>query len=295
MIRATPISDEELFELLRGADPLAAGASAPSALEGERVLQRILASERVSTGRVSWYGARRRLVLSVASCGGAAAAAVAAVLVLTAGSAPSVAFAGWSAEPTAPSGGQVQAAEADCQRTAKLPSLKPALADTRGPYTLLVYGENVGTICVTGPSLQSPAGSAHVLPAGAFIAASVEAGRQAAAKRGVPRSSEVQTRAALAPDTVRTVLKGGQTTTSGAEYGLDVGRVGRDVTAVKLVLEDGSRVQATTANGWFAAWWPGGKEPETAEITTTSGTVTEELKPSQGYETPTSSAGSGTP
>jgi len=54
------------------------------------------------------------------------------------------------------------------------------------------------------------------------------------------------------------------------------------------VLEDGSRVEATTANGWFAVWWPGGKEAETAEITTTGGSVTQQLTPSQGYETPTS-------
>ncbi|MEV4350957.1 hypothetical protein AB0J83_41400 [Actinoplanes sp. NPDC049596] len=35
------------------------------------------------------------------------------------------------------------------------------------------------------------------------------------------------------------------------------GRVGAGVTGVDIALPDGRTVQATTRNGWWAAWWPG--------------------------------------
>jgi hypothetical protein len=34
------------------------------------------------------------------------------------------------------------------------------------------------------------------------------------------------------------------------------GRVGRSVAGVDLILGSGERVRATTATGWYAAWWP---------------------------------------
>ena len=54
-----------------------------------------------------------------------------------------------------------------------------------------------------------------------------------------------------------------------------IGEVGTGVTAATLVLEDGTKVQTTIANGWFAAWWPGEKWVSSAEVTTANGTVTE--------------------
>jgi hypothetical protein len=36
------------------------------------------------------------------------------------------------------------------------------------------------------------------------------------------------------------------------------GRVGAGVAGVDLLLASGLHVQASTANGWFAAWWPTG-------------------------------------
>lgn len=34
------------------------------------------------------------------------------------------------------------------------------------------------------------------------------------------------------------------------------GRVGAAVAAVDVILPDGRRIRASTANGWFSAWWP---------------------------------------
>jgi|HubBroStandDraft_3_1064219.scaffolds.fasta_scaffold17932_2 hypothetical protein len=276
MTRATPISDEQLFELLRRADPLA--DSGPSStvvadaagVEGDRLLQRILSSERVSTPRPGWRRAqrRRRLILSVTSGGGVAAAVVAGILVFTAGNAPSVAFAGWSANPTMPASGQVQAAEAKCQRNSALTSLAPTLADTRGPDTLIVYAETSGGLCLTGRSLQSATGG----PALARF-----------------RSHGVSSTAVVAPDAIRGIDTGlivMKASVPEATLSFNVGRVGANVTAVTLVLRNGGRVEATTSNGWFAAWWPGGVEAQpgglearAAEITTTSGLTTQQLIP----------------
>ena len=46
---------------------------------------------------------------------------------------------------------------------------------------------------------------------------------------------------------------------------LTVGRVGTDVTGVTLVLGDGTSVQATVTNGWYAAWWPGNGAPDSRD------------------------------
>jgi hypothetical protein len=56
------------------------------------------------------------------------------------------------------------------------------------------------------------------------------------------------------------------------------GRVDADVTSVTLLLDDGSGVQTTVDDGWFAAWWPGSPGAiRSAEIATAAGTTTEQL------------------
>jgi hypothetical protein len=46
----------------------------------------------------------------------------------------------------------------------------------------------------------------------------------------------------------------------GQAYSFADGRTGSGVSAVTLILDDGTRVTATVQNGWFVAWWPGGGE-----------------------------------
>lgn len=55
-----------------------------------------------------------------------------------------------------------------------------------------------------------------------------------------------------------------------------VGQTGADMTAVTITLDDGTTVEATTANGWFAALWPDSVRAKSAQVTTTSGTTTRE-------------------
>lgn len=295
------ITDRRLAALIRDADPVLDTTHSPGILtpREQRLMERVLAgktgagqearliqhvppSKSVVSRTVRHRSdLRRRLVLSAIS-GGGLAAAVTATIVFTASHSPSVAFADWSAAPTAPAHGQVQAAEADCQRNSALASLKPALIDTRRAYTLLVYSPD--SLCIAGPSLQSPTGEPATISFGSFLTSSSAAAQRAAVQRGAPSNIEAQNATSLSPDAIRILGKGGataKTSVSGksAEYSFDVGRTGATVAAVTLVLRDGDRVEATTANGWFAAWWPGGEEARTAEITTTRGTTTQQLMP----------------
>jgi len=286
------VTDEQLFELVRGVDPFPDEVehlpvqSDVLGVDGERLLQQILSNRRGGLD-VRHVPRKRRLALGVAS--GAGLAAVAATIVaLTAGGAPSTAFAGWSADPTAPSEGQVRAAESECRRDSALTSLAPVLVDARGPYTLLVYAEGAGSLCVTGPSLHSPTGQPPVVPFGSFLAASTAAAERAASARGESAAPRQPPPIQPAADAITTAAVGGVDSGAGgvpSELGLRVGRVGSGVTAVTLVLKDGRRVQATIANGWFAAWWPGGQAARTAEIVSSNATVTQQLVPSTGYET----------
>jgi hypothetical protein len=279
MTRAAPTDDEQLLAMIHEADPLddgdpLLGETDAMRVDGQRLLQRILASER-TTPRSRWQRTRRqRLALSATSAGVAVAAAVTAVLVFTAGNTPSVAFAGWSAHPTVAAGGQVRGAESECQRNPKLASLSPTLADTRGPYTLLIYAENPGGECVTGPSMLSPRGEPVVAPLhGAALTTPV-------AGDAIKRIDNALVTAKASPPS--------------AALSFNDGRVGAHVTAVTLVLADGSRVQATVANGWFAAWWPGDQAAQAAEVTTTAGTAIQQLVPPPGYETSAAASATGT-
>jgi hypothetical protein len=213
-------------------------------------------NRRVRLPRARRQGGRPIALLgATAGVGGALAAA----LVLTASSAPTVAFAGWSAAPTAHASGEVHAAESECQRNARLASAPPTLVDTRGPYTLLIYGSDSGGLCITGPSLLSPSGEPPAVPFG---------------------FGGTTTTAPVAPKAIQRTLTGGLTAKSGDEFTFNVGRVGEGVTAVTIILQDGSRVAATTSNGWFAAWWPGGQAAQAADLTTTEGAAVQSLMPS---------------
>jgi hypothetical protein len=303
MTTVTSADDRRLLDLIRQADPLAGdrslGKNDAIDADGERLLARILSTERRHAPRPDSEPARRlheparrsheptyrshghtrrprhhrrRVALSVATSG--AVLTTAAVLMSTAGNNPSAAFAGWSARPTAPAGGaQVQAAESQCQRDPKLASLSPTLVETRGPYTLLIYAASHGGVCLTGPSIGSPTGEPVVAPLRtAILATPVAAGT-------IERVDNASVIAKASPPA--------------AELGFNDGRVGPDVTAVTLVLDDQTRVRATVANGWFAAWWPGRRAARGAEIMTTTGTSTQRLAPPTGYETATSAARAG--
>lgn len=197
---------------------------------------------------------RLRPLLTLAGAAGLAIAAGTAISVIGLSAGAQSAFAGWSATPTTPAGGQVAAAEAACAKQRPYPGepgydgLTPRVVDTRGPFTLVVYIQGTShEECVVAPS--------------------------GAASQSTMRGPEV----AVAPGAIRWRSAGSGAELEGHSYSEVTGEVGAGVTAATLVLGDGTKVRTTIANGWFAAWWPGTEGATAAEVTTASGTTTEPL------------------
>jgi hypothetical protein len=206
-----------------------------------------------STGVAPNYDARSRRVRSRVAVGALAGlAGTASAVFVIVGPGTANAFAGWSARPTAASTATGEAACAAAFAPQAPPSAPVVLTDVRGPWTLAIAADGSTTVsCWTGPSV-----------AGGFV---TDAGSQAPLV--TPPAGQVE----LA------VAAGHQTPDGGAPYQLVTGRAGAGVSAIALVLANGTQVQATTANGWFAAWWPGTENATTAEVTTTTGVSTQQL------------------
>jgi hypothetical protein len=184
---------------------------------------------------------------------------VTAALVVLLGAGTSPAFAAWTASPTAPAPGQLAAAETACAaRPANPPPGVPALptevtlADTRGPFTLLLFGANTTSsavlLCMSGPD-----GTQF----------SIAAGNQPAPP-GAGQITLDRLQAASA---------------NGKPYTVAEGSAGPGVSAVTLAMTDRSQVVATVGNGLFLAWWPGTATVTSATVTTASGTTTQTINP----------------
>jgi hypothetical protein len=192
----------------------------------------------------------------VALVGTVATASAVATTVVVLGSAEPNAFAGWSASPTTPTAGQVTNAQAVCR--ARLDqamgatkggvplSFTPMLTDVRGPYAVTVFGDGRGglALCLTAPNgavgIRQEVGTSSVVP-----------------------SNQIRV------DQVSLTARNGQV------YTLVEGRVGTSVTRVSLGLNDGNRIETTTGNGVFVAWWPGNAGIQSADVVTPMGTTTQ--------------------
>ena len=187
---------------------------------------------------------RLRPPLAIGALTTAAGAGTVAVIVsLTAGA--SNAFAGWTPTPTPPAPGQLAAARASCEASqSPLAGLPLKLADTRGPYTFSIYADSSSSVaCIKGPSFTAVSGSAASAPI------EVPAGH--------------------------ILLSTHATSRAGAAYSYADGRAGDGVSAVTLILDDGTKVQATVANGWLVAWWPSTHAVTSATITTPTGVTSQ--------------------
>jgi len=187
---------------------------------------------------------RLRPPLAIGALATAAGAGTVAVIVsLTAGA--SNAFAGWTPTPTTPSPGQLANAQASCEGgQSPIAGLPLKLADTRGPFTFSVYASDTSSAtCISGPSFRSVSGSTASAPI------DVAAGR--------------------------ILLSTHESSRGGSAYSFADGRTGDGVSAVTLVLDDGTKVQATVDNGWFVAWWPSAHAVTSAAITTPAGVTTQ--------------------
>jgi hypothetical protein len=204
---------------------------------------RVHASPRLLAA--DYHPRTRRIWPPVAIGGGLATAAGALAAALSLAGGASSAFAGWTPQPTAPTHGQLAAAEAYCAKNVPTPGLPLKLTDTRGPFTFLVYSDGSSNdFCTLGPSFRNASGWRTSPPV------TVGAGKL--------------------------YLWAEHTTTdSGQAYTFVIAQAGDGVSAASLTLEDGSEVTATVQNGWAVAWWPGSQQATSAELTTASGTQTQ--------------------
>jgi hypothetical protein len=192
---------------------------------------------------IDYRPGRRRPAFPALGALGVTATAAAAVAVATLASSAAPAFAGWSPTPTPPVAGQLAAAEQAC--SANLGT--PLLTDTRGPYTASIYADATSShTCLEGGSLS--------------IASSNSGSSQADVPAG-----QVQ------------LTGSGMRNSSGQALTLVDGRIGAGVRSVRIDRSDGSSVQATVSGGWYLAWWPGTVHATMAEVTTTTGTLTQHL------------------
>jgi hypothetical protein len=187
------------------------------------------------------------------------AGGVTAAVVVLVGAGASPAFAAWTPAPTAPAPGQVAAAEGSCAtRPANPPQGVPALpasvtlTDTRGPFTLVLFGTNTSTqgvlMCMSGPDgtqFSIAGGSQPAMPGPGQITL-----------------DHLQAQSA-----------------NGQRYTVAEGSVGSGVSAATVALSDGSQVVTTVGNGLFLAWWPGSATVTSATLTTASGTTTQAINP----------------
>ncbi len=192
-------------------------------------------------GAIDYRPRRHRfgVVSAVSAVGvGGAAAALTAVFALSSGAAP--AFAGWHATPTRPAPGQLSHAAQACGQSLG----SPILTDSRGPYTASIYAdETTRDVCLSGNGVSASSSSTSATPV------SVAAGR-------------------IELD------GGGARDSAGNALTLVDGRIGAGVTAVTIERRGARSVQATVANGWYMAWWPGTAAATDAKVTTASGTST---------------------
>jgi hypothetical protein len=190
---------------------------------------------------IDYHPRRRRISkLPAISALGATGIAAAVAVIVTLGSSAAPAFAGWQAAPTSPAPGELaQAAQACGQDLGS-----PVLTDSRGPYTASIYAASTTSdVCLSGNGVSMSSSSTSVAPV------SLAAG-------------QIQ-------------LDGGGTRdAAGNALTIVDGRTGAGVTAVTIQRNDDSSVQATVANGWYLAWWPGTASATNAQVTAASGTST---------------------
>jgi hypothetical protein len=189
---------------------------------------------------------RRRVSLAAGSAGALTAAIAAVAAGVFGGAAP--AFAGWTATPSPANSARVQSARLACHEASTPTLVAPTLADTRGPYTMLLFvSGGTNRLCITGPALTVR-----------FL------GGPASPAPGVS-------------DSIATVATG-VSSAGGHPLSFLVARAGTGVTTAVLTLTSGMQVRSTVAHGWLAAWWPGRAFVRSAQLIGRGKTVTQHLE-----------------
>jgi hypothetical protein len=179
------------------------------------------------------------------------------------GGAPTSAFAGWSAAPTAPASGETAGALEHC---------RSQLAGAEGPQSgIPAAGWKPLLTCFNGPSFTSVmAGSAQGSGASEHVFSIGSAS-------GAPPSGPVMMLDGSGSGPINTASLAHLTTSGGQPYTFLQGSVHAGVTGVALVLSNGSKLEASLGDGSFVAWWPGSAEVNSARMASAAGAITQQL------------------
>ncbi|HEV3322748.1 MAG TPA: hypothetical protein VG147_11255 [Solirubrobacteraceae bacterium] len=143
------------------------------------------------------------------------------------------------------------AGRADRRAVVSVAGWGTALTDSIGPYTMVLLPNDEGqSKCLMGP------------PAEPLVSLSGGGGESILS---------------LGADQIGNLGLGLSTTHDFKPFSDISGRTGLDVRAVRFTLQNGSRVSAVVANGWFLAFWEGAQQASSVEIVSAGGTHAELL------------------
>jgi hypothetical protein len=111
----------------------------------------------------------------------------------------------------------------------------------------------------------------------AYVACQVDVGPERPRWIGGSSADAAVSQPVLAANDVVIVGSGGMSGGGDASSSV-VGRVGVDVTAVRVVFPSGSSLQASVSDGWFIAWWPTAEMGFVAEAFDASGQKVSEAR-----------------
>ncbi|PWJ48317.1 hypothetical protein SAMN06264364_13142 [Quadrisphaera granulorum] len=229
----------------------------------DQMLARILTTPQEEPFRAAGEPRQRDVHRRWWVLGGVAAAATAvAVVVPSLLEGGSSAFASWTPTPTPLSDDRAAALQADCLSTGAALGFGGAqvagLSEARGTYSFTVVATPIGV-------------------GNCFLLDEAPVGTDGEQEQGAVSWGLSADLPAPAPDGTA-VSWGATSSTAAGTFTSAIGRVGDDVTAVRLTTADGRHVLATVADGYFAAWWPGKAEQElTIQVTLKDGRTAERL------------------
>lgn len=214
-----------------------------------------------------------------------------------------LAYADWSATPTAPTATALAAAVAACNRidswnhyngTPKLTG-QPVLTEARGKYVAAIYtsGLSVNYCISDGHTTHSSTGGGTLggldatpgpeqlgLPSGGggsapgFPGANPNQPLPRQLVNAIQRDPQFKNH----PSLLRKVLAARRALLDHGVVSNISGRAGKDVAAVTFLFANAKTVTATVQNGWYFAWWPNIDQPSSVQATIRNGkTITSML------------------
>jgi hypothetical protein len=230
--------DERMNDLDRLAVLDPARDREPSPMEWTRsraFVERVIEGTAESTARPPL----RRWLFAGAAATALGAVAAVAVPALVPG-ATEQAVASWTAQPTARTGDEVLPQAEACAATGVAGETTPTasdvvLAEQRGKATLLILRK--------GPTLVE-----CLMVGDDDQAASMVLAEEAQIVTPPAGTINLETMSSYGDDD--------------SQWSNAIGLAGPDVSGVEVRLDNGTVVQASVRNGWWAAWWPGGEGGE---------------------------------